>query len=731
MADLSSLLGAAGIGGAIGKAIVSLELDTKKYQAELRGAQAQTIASTNASSSAFGNFGALASKALLSVGVAAVAGAAVSVKAAIEANEAHLKLQNTFANNAMLSDSSVEAFERQADALRDLTGVDDEAIISGQALLGQFDLTGGQVMELTPLVVDLSAKLGIDLDAAFKAAGKAATGNTGALARYIGAIEVGKTSAETFANVVDKLGRAQGFAAARAEAEPWRVIGEQFEEIAETIGQQLLPVIQDLSQIIIDNIGVVEAAAEKFAVLIDIYKDVAAISFTPWEVGGDVMRELGGRIDELGLKLPGFKEATDVATGGIERLAVGTEKAIHKIKEFGNVGKKEFDDFKSNIEDSIDTTVGEFEKLNDAFSVTPKELQKQLDLAIQIARREQRTLREIFASDDLTKAQKEALANLPADMRDAWARAGKEGKNQIEKNAVELQRLSERTATEITHRFGEKAKSGGKVAGGDLVQGIIDGLRAFAPGLYSTVDQIVTNALAAARAAAGAKSPSKKMHELGIDMMIGLANGISDAEQKAIDAARKALEKVIDDVSSALDKIKGKASSFRDTIRGAFSEFANIGGAFGSAEEGMSLSDVITSQVAGASVLADVLEALKRQGASKGLLSQVAQSGATFGQALLAGGPQQIEEANAALKTIAELSQQTGKALSEAFFGDKIDRLESQLERVNNKLDRLADLEKEGHSHDIVMDGEKVAHATRDNLVRTGSRNTNIFGGRA
>lgn len=35
MADLGSLLGAAGIGGAIGQAIVRLELDSKKYTAEL------------------------------------------------------------------------------------------------------------------------------------------------------------------------------------------------------------------------------------------------------------------------------------------------------------------------------------------------------------------------------------------------------------------------------------------------------------------------------------------------------------------------------------------------------------------------------------------------------------------------------------------------------------------------------------------------------------------------
>jgi hypothetical protein len=246
MADLGSLLGSAGIGGAIGKAIVSLELDTKKYVAEMDAAKAQTAAGTNTMASGFSKFGGLAQTALLGAGAAAVAFAAVSVKAAIEANDAHLKLQNTFENNARLADSSVAAFERQADALRDLTGVDDEAIISGQALLGQFKLTGSQVQQLTPLVVDLSAKMGIDLETAFKAVGKATQGNAGVLSRYGITLDASALKADAFGTTLKGLGVAQGLAADRAKAEPWRVLGAQFEEIEESVGQALIPLIQDL-----------------------------------------------------------------------------------------------------------------------------------------------------------------------------------------------------------------------------------------------------------------------------------------------------------------------------------------------------------------------------------------------------------------------------------------------------------------------------------------------------
>lgn len=238
------------MGGAIGQAIVKLELDTSKYSAELKGAQAETVAGANTMGSGLSRFSGLASTALLGAGAAAVAFGAFSVKAAIEANEAHLKLQNTFDNNAKLADSSVEAFERQAGALRDLTGVDDEAIISGQALLGQMNRTGQEVTDLTPLVVDLAEKYDIDLQAAFKAVGKAADGSTGALARYVGQIKEGNTPAETFQNVLDALGKSAGFAAERAKDEPWRILKQQFEEIAERLGTALLPILQDLAEFV-------------------------------------------------------------------------------------------------------------------------------------------------------------------------------------------------------------------------------------------------------------------------------------------------------------------------------------------------------------------------------------------------------------------------------------------------------------------------------------------------
>jgi len=307
LADLSSLLGAAGIGGTIGKAIVNLELDTKKYTAEMQAAQSQTVASTNAMGSSTSKFSSIASSALLGVGVAAVAGAAVSVKAAIEANEAHLKLQNTFENNARLSDSSVAAFERQANALRDLTGVDDEAIITGQALLGSFKLTGEQVQELTPRVVDLAAKYDIDLQAAFKAVGKATQGSAGILSRYGIILDENALKADAFGTTLEGLGVAAGFAEDRAKLEPWRVLGAQWEEIAERIGNALLPALQGLSEILIRLVPLIEGVGDALMLAFssETYTDIPVI---------------GEAFHILGVGIQAVRDAINTSTPPAERF---------------------------------------------------------------------------------------------------------------------------------------------------------------------------------------------------------------------------------------------------------------------------------------------------------------------------------------------------------------------------------------------------------------------------
>jgi hypothetical protein len=403
MADLSSLLGAAGVGGAIGKAIVSLELDTKKYTAEMEAAQAKTVAGTNSMSSGFSKFGGLASAALLGAGAAAVAFGAFSVKAAIEANDAHLKLTNTFKNNASLADSSVAAFEKQADALRDLTGTDDEAIIAGQALLGSFKLTGEQVQELTPRVVDLAAKYNIDLQTAFKAVGKATQGNAGILSRYGVTIDEAALKADGFGATLKGLGVAQGFAADRAKAEPWRVLGAQFEEVAEKLGQALLPVIENLTKAIIAILPFIEGLITGF-IQLGHYAVVAAEHIAGFFDA--ISRGVPVTDDMVKIMGDAAKPFLDTAEAA-DKTGEAVQGAQGKIQRFAHMTKADLAEWSDKTKESFQTYVVNLDKVNTETDFTRKDLRDSFKAMLEHARDlnvAMRTLsREHWINDDFVK----------------------------------------------------------------------------------------------------------------------------------------------------------------------------------------------------------------------------------------------------------------------------------------------------------------------------------------
>lgn len=764
MADLGSLLGGLGVGGNIGKAIVQLELDSKKYTAEMNAAKAQTTASANSMGGGLAKFGGIAKTAFLGAGVAAVAFGAFSVKAAIEANDAHLKLQNTFKNNATLSDSSVAAFERQADALRDLTGVDDEAIITSQAMLGQFKLTGAQVQELTPLIVDLSAKMGIDLVAATKAVGKAAIGNTAGLQRYGIVIDEVKGSGTEAAAVLEGLQKTVGgFAEARAAQEPWRVLGAQFEEIAEDVGQALLPALKSFAEALQNLLPILTPLLALLGDLIGLVGDLAAALtlsdsgveaamagwkrlFAEYDAGKITIIELENRLiklrDQTGINL----DVTDAYSSKLQQARDAQKRAAQAAYEWGQ----------------------RQEEAAGAVEHTTAALHKQLDALLAIADptfalisavRDNKSAEDELAAAhrrvnqlaDAGKTETKAYAEATADLRDkalaaAQSQAGLFGAVRNLQQEIKSGKTDRKAAIDSIRDLGKAAglsgedirglvndikrgladaakfaKANSPTIGKEITAGIKAGLDAGAPGVYTTITSIVNNAIVKAQLEAESKSPSKRMKRLGVDLMVGLANGISDSEQKAIDAAKRAIEKSIAGAEAALEKVQSRASSFRQTISGAFAGFADLGGAFNSFEGGADISTLLQIQLSGAQHLADVLEALKRQGAGRPLLQQVAESGAGFGQALLAGGPAEIEEANAALKTIAGLAQQTGKGLSESFFGDQMSRLRERVDRLGDKLDKLVELEKAGHSHDINVDGQKLAETTR-RFARVGAK---------
>jgi hypothetical protein len=242
---LGNIAGALGT-GSIGRASVALALDDSKYNAQLAEDEAKTKGATGGMAKTTAGASAAMSTAYAAAGLAAAEFAKSSVEAAIEQQIATDKLVNSIVNSSKVSVDSIDAFNKQANSLRDLTGISDEAVTSSQALQVQMGLTADQVSALTPLIVDLSVKQGIDLQTATKAVGKAVNGSSGALGRLGVIIDKTAFATDHYGTVLKGLGAAQGFAAQKADTEPWVKLSAQFHELEETVGKGLLPVLQNL-----------------------------------------------------------------------------------------------------------------------------------------------------------------------------------------------------------------------------------------------------------------------------------------------------------------------------------------------------------------------------------------------------------------------------------------------------------------------------------------------------
>lgn len=831
MADLSSVLGAAGLGGAIGQAVVRLELDTSKYLGEMNAAKAETTASTNTMATATSKFGGVAKIAFAVAAIAAVKFVSDSVKAYQEHEEALLKLQTTINNSPKLVGASTQAFEEQATALQNLTGFQDEEILKADAVIGRFDLTAEQLQKINPLILDYARATGQDAATAAGAIGKALLGNTRALkALGIEFTATGKRGQDFNTIVADLEGKVGGLAEAYGKTLPGQlaIAAAKFDDVKETVGKAVIPILSDLLDLVKPLIGVLQLVADHLDIVVAAGLGFAAWKFIPGLIDAIAVSSIrlaavfGASLTAQGGLSAGFATASaavgSLGTAGVTLIpvlgtiatealtsAAGTQTATERAAEL----RQEFDDGKisagqaaaamrgvvppakavaeglgdaANANDHLGksaiTGANALQAQADATDALVESMREQYDATLALAdstfglieaTRDNRTAEHELAAahhrvNELVREGKtdtKAYAEAKRDLRDKALDAA-ESEAAL---AAAVRKLQQDIADGKTSRAEavDSIKALGKEAGltGHDIQGLVNDIKSglhdaastaerLAPGIGRSIsegisggiddaagaiavsaERAVLRAMAAAREAAKAKSPSQVMKDLGLDMMEGLYVGITKGAQKVIDGARKEIQKLVDQIGSELDKVKGKAQSFADSIRSGFSGFLDISGAFSAAGEGADLSSVLSAQVGGATALANVLEALKRQGASKATLSQVAGAGVEFGQTLLQGGPDLITEMNNSLKTISELANQTGKGLSESFFGEKIDRLEKRLERQNELLHDLVEIERLGHDHAIILDGVKVTETIRNQLVKVGNRNPDIFGGRA
>jgi TP901 family phage tail tape measure protein len=436
-----------------------------------------------------------------------------------------------------------------------------------------------------------------------------------------------------------------------------------------------------------------------------------------------------------------YSQVLQSGAGAVREVGNESEDAAHKVRLFGNLGEKAAKQFKEEIVESTRVAIGQFEKVGDAFEITPTELRRHLEAAIQIARRFQADLREIIRDPELTRAQKQALAALPPEYRRAFVAAGEEGKKELAQQATELARLNSQKFREITKAAEAPARTGGKSVGHAMAEGMQAGIREGAAGVAAEAATTVTRAIDAARRAARASSPSKEMQELGNDLIRGLLAGLREMQPE--------LEHEMSGLEDRLNRLQSIAGNLRGAIAGGFGTFLDLSGALETGD----LAGFIQGQLGAARQFASSLDALRRQGAGPGLLSAAAGQGLEFTQALLQLGPEQIKGFNRQYEAIRELQRETSNHLTQRYFGERIDKIREELrgvrdilkniERSTSLLERLRESEESlgrlgrpGTTGQLFEDGsiritvqgfvgnnQELARVLRNELNKLGDRN--------
>jgi hypothetical protein len=213
-----------------------LSKTTAAVSADLKKFQRTTQSVSGSLNKAFGAVG-------LTLGIAKLSSfLKSSAKAAQEDSQSKNQLALALRNTLGATDGVVKANERWINTTSQAVGVYDDDLrpALATAVRATGNLAKGQ--DLLNVALDVSAGTGKSLDTVTNALSKAYNGNTGSLKKLLPSIREGE-------DVMGQL-RAQfkGAAAEASKNNPYQKIAIIFDNLKETIGEQLLPLIQKFAE---------------------------------------------------------------------------------------------------------------------------------------------------------------------------------------------------------------------------------------------------------------------------------------------------------------------------------------------------------------------------------------------------------------------------------------------------------------------------------------------------
>lgn len=178
-------------------------------------------------------------------GFAAVAGVlAIAGKAAAEDAQSQALLNNQLKLSVDANKAQMAAVDANIQKMADATGVVDDDIRPAYSTLVRATKDVATANSLTTLALDAAAAKGIDATTVANALAKAHNGNTRQLAMLFPEL---KNSKDMMGDLAKET---KGMAAAAADANPLMKLNEMFEELKETIGKAVMPLLRSINKIL-------------------------------------------------------------------------------------------------------------------------------------------------------------------------------------------------------------------------------------------------------------------------------------------------------------------------------------------------------------------------------------------------------------------------------------------------------------------------------------------------
>jgi hypothetical protein len=307
-------------------------------QVNLDKSMNKTQTSTEESSKGISKFGAVAGIAGVSAVEALVEFGKQSVEAYSEAQESQDKLADSYKRFPALADVSLSSLQNLNSALSEKTKYDDDATASGESVLAGFKVTGTQLTTLVPLLQDYASKTGKDLPTAATTLGKAINGQ-GAALKKVG-INFKDTGSETgnFTELQQQLNaQVGGFAEdeGKSAAGQAQILANQYGEVQEAVGQELLPVLiklgstlidvanftQNNSKILVPIVGVLGSLAAAI-IAVNFASKIFEASTEAWETVSGAVEAFTGKAVAAEVAMEGDTAAAAAESGALGKLGI-------------------------------------------------------------------------------------------------------------------------------------------------------------------------------------------------------------------------------------------------------------------------------------------------------------------------------------------------------------------------------------------------------------------------